>query len=353
MWTPGPAAPWAPARVAFIQSAGVVAWLPLAPGDPFAPWWGPTRTVVYVNDLNRYRNARWPRAFAQVPIQQFRSGNFRHVTQTAYFNLHHPTVVNVTRAVAPTRANLSFSPQHVHSTVSFSQQPFVGHAVAIHRTQFTPPAYQAHASRGPSFGAISQYHPVHPTQYHPAYGSRQTTQTTHVAMPQARGPVYGPRPTVNAPVRSAYGPTATHVTSQFGPSRQTSTTTYATGHSFGPTQTYRPPAQTYRPTQTQTYQRPTQTQTYQRPTQTQTYQRPVQTQTYQRPTQTQTYQRPAQTYQQPAQTYQRPVQQPAQTYQRPAQTYQPPAQTRPAQTYERPTQTYTRPAPVATVRPRY
>jgi hypothetical protein len=341
MWTPGAPAPWAPAQVAYIQTAGVVAWLPLAPGDPYAPWWGPTRTVVYVNDVNRYRNARWPRAFAQVPIQQFRSGNFRHVSQVAYFNLHHPTVVNVTRAVAPTRANLSFSPQHVQSTVRFTQQPFVGHAVAIHRTQFAPPAYHAQASHGPSFGAVSQYHSVQRAPGN-AYGPRQAT---HVAMPQGHAAVYGPpRSTVNAPVHSAYGPTQAHVTSQFGPSHQTSTATYATGHSFGPTQTYRPPAQTYRPTQTQTYQRPTQTQTYQRPTQGQTYQRPAQTQTYQRPVQqqTQTYQRPVQ---QQTQTYQRPVQQQTQTYQRPVQQQ--------TQTYTRPAPTYERPAPVATVRPRY
>ena len=151
MWAPGAASPWAPAQVAFIQTGGIVAWLPLAPGDPYAPWWGTNRTVVYVSDVNRYHNARYPRAFAQVPIQQFRSGNFRHVTRVAYFNLHHPTVVNVTRTVAPTRANLSFSPQRPHSVASFPRQPFVGHDVAIHRTQFAPPprpvAVGVHRSR--------------------------------------------------------------------------------------------------------------------------------------------------------------------------------------------------------------
>jgi len=297
MWIPGAAGPWAPAQVAFV---------PLGPGDPLAPWWGPSRTVVYATNVYRYRNWRAPHAIAQVRVEQFHQGNFHHVVHLSYANIHHPTVVNVMRIVPPTRANLAFTARPVHTVATFPRQaPFVGHPVAVQRSPFVPAPHVAN----------SAYRPV------------QSHSVT----------VFGPQPHMaHAPVHSAYGPTASHVTSQYGPSRQTSTATYsASGHSFGPTQTYRPPVQA------QTYTRPVQAQTqYQRPAQTQTqYQRPTQTQTqYQRPAQTQTYTRPVQ----PQPQYQRPVQQ------APVQTY-----TRPTQTYERPAPTYQRPTPSPTVRPRY
>jgi len=302
MWIPGAAGPWAPARVAFVQTAGFVAWVPLGPGDPFAPWWGPSRTVVYATNVYRYRNWRAPHAIAQVRIEQFHQGNFHHVVQVSYGSIHHPTVVNVARSVPPTRANLVFTTRPVHAVATFPHAaPFVGHPVAVQRAPFAP-ARVAH----PAYRPV-QSHPV--TAFGPARVAPQSQP--HSAFGPARA-------------TTQYGPVQQHVTSSFGPAQP---------------QTYRPPVRT------QTYTRPTQTQTYTRPTQAQTqYQRPVQTQQqYQRPQQTQTYQRP----QQPTQTYQRPqVQQPTQTYQRPQ-----PVE-RPVQTYSRPTQTYERPTPSPTLRPR-
>jgi hypothetical protein len=126
-WYPGPVyvrPVYSPALVAFFGfggggfgfslAFGNVGWVPLAPFEPFHPWWGPTivnRTVVYnitnVNIVNVYRNVSVPNAVAVVSRTNFTAGGTYHYLSVRTADLRAVAVARGPLPIVPTRANLS------------------------------------------------------------------------------------------------------------------------------------------------------------------------------------------------------------------------------------------------------
>ncbi|HVA28193.1 MAG TPA: hypothetical protein VNF68_08440, partial [Candidatus Baltobacteraceae bacterium] len=259
---------YAPALVAFFGFGnafglgfdfGNVGWVPLAPGDPFNPWWGGNNTTIIVNNttiINNYQNVN--HGLVGLPVVGWQNGNFNQITRL------HTTQL---RDVHPVVGRLPLNP--TNNNYRFTRSP-IGTTVA-------KPVYTR-------FRAI--------------------------------------RPIVRAPVSTGWQRFTTTRTSPsgFAPTRRTNDVGTPTRGSawqhFGTAPTNRVNA--HQPTyQRPTYQRPT----YQRPVSQRpqpTYQRP----TYQRPTyQRPVSQRPQPTYQRSApQQPQQRDQPPQQSYQRP--TYQ-------------------------------
>lgn len=258
VWVPGPPSPWSPALVAFVQTAAAIAWLPLGPRDPFLPWWGTHPVTVFVANINVYRNARFEHAFVRMPIDRFRAGDFRHVDRVAYGSLGRVRVVNVTRAFAPTRANLAF-------TSARPKRPLPGFTV---RTTFAgnPVAFVRPAFNGRPVTALSRPVPVSRLGFGAPASVNQPQRPVSVQPPAAGRPAFGPtavtRPgfgparssTATVPTtatRPAFGPTAV-TRPAFGPSGASTATapTAATRPAFGPAPVSRPafgPAPVSRP----------------------------------------------------------------------------------------------------------
>jgi hypothetical protein len=94
-WVPGPryvTPVYAPARVAFFgfgSGVGVglslgfgfgnVGWVPLAPGDPFHPWWGPNRVAIASNNYYNYRNLN--HGLVGLPVTGWQHGNFNQIAR--------------------------------------------------------------------------------------------------------------------------------------------------------------------------------------------------------------------------------------------------------------------------------
>jgi FecR protein len=137
-WYPGPvyAAPvYRPALVAFFGfggggssfsfAFGNVGWVPLAPYEPFHPWWGPTivnRRVVNVTNVNVtnvnitnvnitrvYRNAQVAGGVAIVSHDNFTNGGAYRYVNIRPEDLHTVALVKNTVPIVPTRQNLSFT----------------------------------------------------------------------------------------------------------------------------------------------------------------------------------------------------------------------------------------------------
>jgi hypothetical protein len=151
--------PWRPALVGFLGFGspgfsvgfgfGNIGWVPLAPYEPFHPWWG--RTVVnnvtnvtnvynnYGNVTRVYRNAGYGGATA-VPGQRFMLGRFDHPIALTPGQLRQVHLVRGAVPIVPTTANLRFNDRPapvalaVHST--FVQHGFAGNAIAVRRTPF-------------------------------------------------------------------------------------------------------------------------------------------------------------------------------------------------------------------------
>jgi hypothetical protein len=137
---------------------GNVGWCPLAPYEPFHPWYGPgfggnvyNRTVVnnitnnyygnrYVTNNNygsitNYRNINAPGGAVAVNNGNFASGNFAHLESVHASDLTNASPIRGVVPVVPTAANLAYSghaltPLHSAAPVtsrfaSFASQPHV------------------------------------------------------------------------------------------------------------------------------------------------------------------------------------------------------------------------------------
>jgi hypothetical protein len=379
-WSPGPRAAvavWQPALVAFIGFGGGVGlsvgfgnigWVPLAPFEPFHPWWGrgfDNRSGVNVSVNNYYgsphvyRNALYNGA-TYVNHERFLQGRFDHPSVMTAAQVRSGEVVRGRVPVVPSQANLRFSdrpaPANLAVRSTFTQQSFAGSGRVVERTPFEQ-------QRAAMTGTIR------PGSAEPNRGAGQTNFTQAGRGPNDAwsrfGTQRGSGVTMTQGTRTTTSPGTARST--YGTDRPSGTTYQRPTYNQQSGTTYQRPTYnqqsgtTYqRPTYNQqsgtTYQRPTYNQqsgtTYQRPTYNQqsgtTYQRPTYNQqsgtTYQRPTYNQqsgtTYQRP--TYNQPSgTTYQRPTynqrpsyNQPSGTYQRPAQTYRQPSYSAPARTQQ-------------------
>lgn len=147
--------PWRPALVAFLGFGGpsvsvgigfgTIGWVPLAPYEPFHPWWGRTVvnnvtvTNVNVNVTRVYHNAGFG-GVTSVPGRRFMLGRFDHPVAVTPAQLREVRVVNGTVPVVPTAANLRFSDRTAPATLAvrstFVQRSFAGNSVAMHRTPF-------------------------------------------------------------------------------------------------------------------------------------------------------------------------------------------------------------------------
>ncbi|MGH7756185.1 MAG: DUF6600 domain-containing protein [Vulcanimicrobiaceae bacterium] len=138
VWAPGPVyvrPVWQPALVAFFTiggggfSAGFgnIGWVPLAPFEPFHPWWGPrfvNRTVIVnniTNVTNIYKNAQVPGAVSAVARRGFGTGEARRVSVQPGA-LRTAQVVTAAVPVVPTRRSLGYSnrttPNALHPTAA-------------------------------------------------------------------------------------------------------------------------------------------------------------------------------------------------------------------------------------------
>jgi hypothetical protein len=163
-WYPARAVvPWSPAIVTFLTFGGIgfgfntIGWVPLAPFEPFNPWWGYGRNVVVNNtyvtnnyyghhhhrDDDRvlartfYQNARHGGG-TEISKQRFLEGRFDHPRAVEPARMHDWQVVRGVVPVVPSDANLRFSDRPVARPLVLRttalQGTFAGDAVAPQRT---------------------------------------------------------------------------------------------------------------------------------------------------------------------------------------------------------------------------
>ena len=131
---------WRPALVAFFSFGGgggssfgvgyaaggfgvSVGWVPLAPFEPYHPWWHPGwgggTNVTIVNNtyitnttiVHSYRNAEF--GVTSVSQARFTAGDFRHTTVVATAQLQNVQAVRGAVPVVPSAANLRYSNAHI------------------------------------------------------------------------------------------------------------------------------------------------------------------------------------------------------------------------------------------------
>jgi len=157
-WVPARAAvAWSPALVSFVTFGGgpglgfdTIGWLPLAPFEPFYPWWGTGASFVTFNRTSfvPYNPAYWRHwhgdarydGITAVRRQQFLAGDFAHVVRVPPDRLRKIELVHGSLPVAPTDANLRFTahpapPQLAVRTTTF-RRTFAGDSAVTPRTAF-------------------------------------------------------------------------------------------------------------------------------------------------------------------------------------------------------------------------
>jgi hypothetical protein len=159
--------PWRPALVAFIgfgagagfalgfaggNAFGQIGWVPLAPSEPYHPWWGdrygaagPTivnttnvTNVTNVTNINVYRNVQY-NAVSSVSSQSFLQGNFNHNVAVTAPQLREARVFRGAIPVVPTASNLRFSGAAVPAIAvrpELHAGAFAGKPAVVHRTPF-------------------------------------------------------------------------------------------------------------------------------------------------------------------------------------------------------------------------
>jgi FecR protein len=159
-WYPpryGAYTPWRPGLVAFFSfgvGGGNIGWVPLAPYEPWHPWWGrgwhggPTivnnTTIVnnfYGNDdviRRTYRNAQY--GVTTVPGKRFLLGRFERPTVMKPSELRNVQIVRGALPIVPTAQNLRYSDRPVAPNLSLHpaivQHAFAGEAAPVRRIPF-------------------------------------------------------------------------------------------------------------------------------------------------------------------------------------------------------------------------
>lgn len=161
--------PWRPALVAFIGlgvGSGIalnfggydrIGWVPLAPFEPYHPWWGDrygnrttinTTTIVnttnitnVTNNVAVYRNARYANAVTSVSSQRFAQGDFAHPTAVSAPQLREARVFHGALPVVPTASNLRFARSTAAPAIAVRpavmEHSFAGNHSVVQRTPFT------------------------------------------------------------------------------------------------------------------------------------------------------------------------------------------------------------------------
>jgi hypothetical protein len=186
----------------FSLAFGNVGWVPLAPYEPFHPWWGPTvvnRTVVNVTNVNItnvnvthiYRNAAVAGGAAVVTHENFTNGGAYHYVAVRPEDLHSVALVKSTVPVVPTRQNLAFTKVDAEHPVTAA--PLSSHFERLAAPSNPPPSFDKqrlavqattqhayHMSSSPGIGssAWDRFNSGHGTQYHQT-GSSEPTGGPH------------------------------------------------------------------------------------------------------------------------------------------------------------------------------
>jgi hypothetical protein len=168
-WYPDPfVTAWRPALVGFFTFGsgvglgfGNIGWVPLAPLDPFNPWWGYGNRTTIVNVTNNYYyangnaynngsvypiggitkiygNAKY-NGVTYVPRHDFERGRFEH-RDFAPAHLRDVQIVRGAVPIVPTSENLRYSDRPVAAQLAvhpaMAQQRFAGDATVVRRTPF-------------------------------------------------------------------------------------------------------------------------------------------------------------------------------------------------------------------------
>ena len=102
---------------------GNIGWVPLAPFEPFHPWWGRgfyggyrdslyfnrNVNITNVNIANIYRNARVMNGVASVSAADFRQGRFSNIARMSGTQIRQAGLVRGQLPVAPGAANLRYT----------------------------------------------------------------------------------------------------------------------------------------------------------------------------------------------------------------------------------------------------
>ncbi len=154
---------WRPALVGFLTFGngfglgfGNIAWVPLAPFEPYYPWWGPrfgnttiVNNITYVNNnyyghfnhgqfTRYYGNARY-NGVSYLPYQRFAQGSFERGRPIASSQLGSVTVVRGPLRVVPGTENLRFSDRPVGTELALRpglQRHFAGESAPVVRVPF-------------------------------------------------------------------------------------------------------------------------------------------------------------------------------------------------------------------------
>ncbi len=179
-WAWFPPAPgvtvWSPALVAFVGYGGGfsigfgnIGWVPIAPFEPFYPWWGRGGTTIvnnvtivnnYGQFTHRYRNAL-AGGVTGISHERFLQGRFDHPVAVNPSQMRSVQVAHGSLPIAPTAANLRFNGRAAASTavathVAF-QRSFAGTGTVATRTPFEQQrsAFATPAARGSTAAARS------------------------------------------------------------------------------------------------------------------------------------------------------------------------------------------------------
>ncbi len=126
---------WEPALVAFFGFGdgggfgigfGDIGWVPLAPGNPFYPWWGSDgewNNVTIVNNItnitNVYGNVNAPGGVTGVSVPNWNAGQFQQTVSLLPNELRRAKVIHTVVPLAPTRRNLRYT----NGTVAMTRLP--------------------------------------------------------------------------------------------------------------------------------------------------------------------------------------------------------------------------------------
>jgi hypothetical protein len=155
-WVPARSVvPWSPALVTFLTFGGgpglgfdTIGWLPLAPFEPFAPWWGAGgTTIVNVTNVYPYAPHRWQHPHwanlahggaTGIPKRRFLEGRFEGAVALAPSRMRSAAYLRGPVPLVPTEANLRFSERPVAASLAaapaFAQRRFAGGTAVAHRT---------------------------------------------------------------------------------------------------------------------------------------------------------------------------------------------------------------------------
>ncbi|HEY0403793.1 MAG TPA: DUF6600 domain-containing protein [Blastococcus sp.] len=167
-WVPARAVvPWSPALVSFLTFGGgpglgfdTIGWVPLAPFEPFLPWWnGGGTTLVTIDEFSYPHHRHGHASFAnlqhggatQLPKRRFLEGRFERAVALGPSVLRGGGVVRGPLPLVPSDANLRFSERPVAPAFGAfaARHEFAGTASVAHRMPIDEQRAALRATRPP------------------------------------------------------------------------------------------------------------------------------------------------------------------------------------------------------------